>query len=217
MNATTEHVPAGSRSRFAPLVIAVIFLLPMVGAWVAFTYFPEQMRTLGTTNFGTFIQPPKPVSLEGLERVAGSAPADALFEGKWTYLYLDRSACGERCQSHLYETRQVRLTQGKEIHRLQRIFVLTDDADLDTLLPFVRAEHPQLTVLRGEAGELARIGAELRTDSNDPLSAQRIYVIDPLGRAMMYYEPARSQEQVLENAGGMRKDMAKLLHNSKTR
>jgi len=217
MNATTESITAGGRFRFAPLLIVALFLLPMAAAWIAFKYFPDQMRALGTTNYGSFIQPPRPVPLEGLVRLDGTPPADGLLQDRWTYLYLDGSACGERCRAHLYETRQVRLTQGKEIHRLQRIMVLTDDAEIEALRPYLEKEHPQLTVLRGDGAALRRLAEALAIDERDPRAAQRIYVIDPLGRAMMYYEPVASADEVVEKAGGMRKDMAKLLHNSRTR
>lgn len=205
--------------RLAPTLIVVLFLAPMVAAWVAFHYFPERMRELGTTNYGKFIQPPKEISLTGLKALDGTALASDFFEGKWTYLYFDSSACDELCQASLYEMRQVRLTQGPEMSRLQRLVVLTDESSLATVQTLVEREFPQQATVVATEGARTDLAAALDLgDGVAPLNSRRIYVIDPLGRAMMFYDavPSADKDDVLAKATGMRKDMAKLLKNSKT-
>lgn len=216
MAATTQPLRRGG-SRLAPALIVFLFLAPMVAAWVAFTYFPEQMRSLGTTNHGQFIQPPREVPLQGLVDIDRTALGADYFKNKWTYLYVGASDCDLLCRAALFEMRQVRLAQGAEMDRLQRLFVLTEDEQLSQLRPLLAREFPgQRTVVAGpEARDALR---KALTDGAAPLTSGRIYVIDPLGRAMMYYEPVASaaKADVLAKATGMRKDMAKLLKNSKT-
>lgn len=218
MAATAQPVRRGF-SRYAPAMIIVLFLAPMVAAWVAFHYFPEQMRALGTNNFGTFIHPPKAVPLEGLKTPEGETLSAEFFKDNWTYLYFARSDCDQLCQASLYEMRQVRLAQGAEMDRVQRLVVLTDPGSLAEFQTLAQREFPHQQTAVADADAQARLAQSLTLDDGaSPLQARRIYVIDPLGRAMMYYAPLSSAEKsdVLAKATGMRKDMAKLLKNSKT-
>lgn len=218
MTATTQPNRRGA-SRYVPTLIVVLFLAPMAAAWLAFHYFPEQMRDLGTTNFGDFIQPPKEVSVSGLTDLDGVALEADFFKDKWTYLYVDGSACDALCQATLFEMRQVRLAQGAEMDRVQRLFVLTDTEQLNELRALLEREYArQRTVVANTEAQAALREALSLDQDGAPLAARRVYVIDPLGRAMMYYEPVASAErsEVLAQATGMRKDMAKLLKNSKT-
>lgn len=219
MSATTEPLRRGAGSRFAPALIVALFLAPMIAAWVAFKYFPEQMRELGTTNYGKFVQPPRDVALSGMSGLDGAALESEFFQGKWTYLYIDGSACDRLCQAALYEMRQVRLAQGAEMERLQRLFVLTDQEHVAELRPLLEREFARQRTVVANAHAQAALAETLQLEAvTAPLAARRIYVIDPMGRVMMYYDPVASadREQVLAKATGMRKDMSKLLKNSKT-
>lgn len=216
MAATTEPVRRGG-SRLAPTLIVVLFLAPMLAAWVAFKYFPEQMRSLGTNNYGELVHPPREVPMAGLIDLAGEPLTTDWFRDKWTYLYVDGSDCDARCRAVLFEMRQVRLTQGAEMDRVQRLFVVTDDQRLAELRTLLEQEYPGQRTVLADAAAVRALGDALTSDSNRALS-ERVYVVDPLGRVMMYYEPVASadKDDVLTQATGMRKDMAKLLKNSKT-
>ncbi len=220
MATTTQPMRRTSGFPYIPMLIVALFLAPMIAAWVAFKYFPEQMRSLGANNYGQFIKPLRKIELQGLSAEDGAALESGFFDGKWTYLYIDASDCNARCKAALYEMRQVRLAQGDERDRLQRLFVLTDRSHLDQLGELMRQQFPHQSMVFADDRARTALREALKLDDGaSPLSAGRIYVIDPLGRAMMYYEPVESadQSQVLEKATGMRKDMTKLLKNSKTK
>lgn len=218
MTASINTVRRGG-SRLAPTLIVLLFLAPMLAAWIAFKYFPEQMRSLGTNNYGEFIHPPREVPVSGLKDLGGTALTAEWFKDHWTYLYVASSDCDQRCQATLFEMRQVRLAQGAEMDRVQRLLVLTDTEGLGELKELLERDYAgQRTVVADSAAQAALAEALPRGQDGAAVAAGGIYVIDPLGRVMMYYRPVASAEKsdVLSQATGMRKDLAKLLKNSKT-
>ena len=54
--------------------------------------------------------------------------------GKWILLTIDSGHCDEACQKKLYFMRQVRLVQGKQKHRIERLWLIKDDVMPDAEL-----------------------------------------------------------------------------------
>ncbi len=73
------------------------------------------------------------------------------------------------CEAALYGTRQARTIQGREMDRIVRVWLVTDDA---APAPALLAEHPDLVIRRG-------------TLSAWPAGAERIYLVDPLGNLVL--------------------------------
>ena len=65
------------------------------------------------SNYGELI-PPKVI-----------APLSEL-RGKWVLVTFDAAACDAYCERKLYVVRQVRRAQGKDMERIERLWVLTD-------------------------------------------------------------------------------------------
>ena len=122
---------------FAPLAFA-FYLYYGHGSW----------HPGGNVAAGTLIVPARPLPAVSLPRltatgataVAGDTDAH-LLEGKWTFLYVQRGACDAACSKHLYDTRQVRLALDREMNRVQRVFIASDDCcDLKSL----HEAHPDM-------------------------------------------------------------------------
>ena len=77
--------------------------------------------------------------------------------------------------------RQLRLMQGKDMERIERVWLVTDDAPLDTML--IR-EFDGTRMLR--APRAARGQAGCRPEQGATLD-DHIYLIDPLGNLMMRF------------------------------
>ncbi|NOY66057.1 MAG: hypothetical protein GXP13_01435 [Gammaproteobacteria bacterium] len=214
-------------SRAAIPLLVLILVAPMGSAWIAFKYFPDWVRTLGTSNFGTFIDPPVKFSTEGLTDVHGKpVPAD-LFTKNWTYVYFNSSDCDRTCFDHLMIIKNVRLSQGKEISRMKRLFVITSgDVKDDTrkLLENFPSLHTIYLTNDKQRDSVRKVFST--KDQQDPFASNAIFVVDPDAKVMMFYKEIKvkqrtllgmEKESIINLAKGMQDDMSKLMRNSKLR
>ncbi len=204
------------RSRKPLIIMAVLFLLPAAAASIVYKFFPDLVTRMGMSNHGTLVRPVRPIETQGLVTLEGKPLNADIFRGKWTYIYIDSSDCDRLCRFQLYLGRQVRLAQGKDISRLQRLFVVTDRKNIDSLLPALRKNHPHLIVATLNAQNAGRFLRQFSVNDKPVKDARRTYIIDPVGQLMMYYEPEKVLEPAKEKRGKeMLMDMRKLMHNSK--
>lgn len=180
-----------SRGKF--LLVVAVFVVPVIAAYLA--YFG--WRPGGHTNYGTLL-PPAP-----LRPVDGTLPGGQAFsldalKGKWVMVHVGPSRCDVSCARQLYLMRQVRLTQGKDQARIERLWVLTDRGTPEAARV---SEHPGLVVWRPAdaafADQFAAAGDR----------ADHVYLVDPLGNLMLRF-PERPDHK------GMMKDLKLLLKAS---
>ena len=94
------------------------------------------------------------------------------FRGKWVLVTFDAGACDAYCERKLYVMRQVRRAQGKDMDRIERLWVLTD------------AGKPRADVLAASEGTRISRNGNMGFPGN---AADYIYVVDPLGNLMMRF------------------------------
>jgi len=192
---------SGWRSRLTLIALALLFIAPMLAAWWFYSNSGD-WRPDHTTNHGTLVVPLRPLDLmQPLFATDGSPfPAEYL-RGKWTLVYIGGSSCAAPCTENLYKIRQVRLAQGENMGRVQRLFLFTDG---DNPLPAALDDHPKMDVaiLSRQTGKTFL--SQFIVDNTGPSKAERIYVVDPLGNLMMYYHPDAEPS-------GMLKDLRRLL------
>jgi hypothetical protein len=56
------------------------------------------------------------------------------YKGKWIMLKVGPSDCQQECQDQLFAMRQLRTMQGKEMERIERVWLITDEQPLETML-----------------------------------------------------------------------------------
>ena len=56
------------------------------------------------------------------------------YAGKWIMLKVGGGECLEACQKQLFAMRQLRTMQGKNMDRMERVWLITDNEPLDTVL-----------------------------------------------------------------------------------
>lgn len=191
-----------SRQRFTLIAIALIFVTPMVVAWSLLAR--PHWHPAHTVNHGTLVQPPRSLAGLVLYDADGRRLGTHYLRGKWTLVYIGRAGCPDVCRRQLYNTRQVRLAQGKNIGRVQRLMVLTEPAGASALQA-IRARHPDLAIAAPAASDRAAFLSRFAAvDVQDAGAAGRVYIVDPLGNLMMRYGPNA-------NPSGMLKDLERLL------
>jgi hypothetical protein len=192
------------RQRRLLIALALLFFAPLGVAFYLY-YGPGGWRPVGRVNHGELIDPPRPLPALSLPLVsepsadgradAGGAAADFL-RHKWTLLYLGPGACPQRCRTNLYDTRQVRIALNRDMSRVQRVFI-AEGACCDW--QYLQAEHPDLITVRATADAAPLLALLPSVHGVSPASADRVYLVDPLGNLMMSYAPDANPKGMLED------------------
>jgi hypothetical protein len=144
------------KGRLILLAIVAIGVLPLLAA-LYFRYVspPEVKATVG--------QPLDPVRMpfELLQRADGAKLDHPEVSGKWLVILAAPGSCDQRCQHALYLTRQARTAQGRNIARIDRLWLVTDATPPATDL---MAAHPDLVLIRATDGKVLQLlgGSERR-------------------------------------------------------
>ncbi len=170
-----EFIRKRHRGRLMLVGVAIVFLGPLIAAFVL--YFGGGWSPQGSAEHGALILPPRLMPDDPLN---SRQPATRLRD-KWTLLIVEPAACDESCRKALYETRQLRRALGKDMDRVQRVWVLTH-GHADT--GFVNTEHPDLVVVDSDDSA----GSSL-LDVIGPHTAGEVFLIDPHGNLMMRFPP----------------------------
>lgn len=194
---TPSSVSAQRWGRWKLLLVVAVCAAPMIASY--FTYYV--IRPGAATNYGTLLDPRLyPMPRLALHDVQGKLSELSELKGKWILLQIDQAACPELCQKKLLDMRQLRVAQGKEKDRIERVWLIQDQSAIDPLLQQGIAGTHLLRV------DSARLQAWLPVEQGHQLS-DHLYVIDPLGNLMMRY-PKNA------DANKIKKDLSKLLKAS---
>jgi hypothetical protein len=190
--------PVRKAGRKMLFLVLLVCAAPIIASY--FTYYvlkPEKRN-----NYGTLIDQrahPVPEAL-ATTTLDGRPQALAQFKGKWVMLMTAPGACAKPCRDQLFAMRQLRTMQGKEMERIERVWLITDGAPLDTVL--IR-EFDGTHMLRADG---AAVKAWLPADAGTSTDGH-LYMIDPLGHLMMRFPHDAEPRKVY-------KDIYKLLKAS---
>jgi hypothetical protein len=168
--------------------IAAVALFPFVGSFLLYWFWTPDSYV----NYGELLQPVP---------VAEAAGPQALqdLRGKWVFVMVDAAACDDYCRRKLYVMRQVRLTQGKDMERVERAWLVDDNgqpsADLTREYPGTRLVDAQGSPL---IGRIAGSGN----------ARDHLFIMDPLGNVILRYPRDADPSRV-------KKDLSRLLRASR--
>ncbi|MEQ8288496.1 MAG: hypothetical protein RIB78_02110 [Gammaproteobacteria bacterium] len=185
------------------IVIVVAFLGP-----IAFSYWltgqQEVLDAQGNSNYGDLVTPLRPV--DDLKLLDPVANREYQLHGKWNLVYVT-DVCEQACMNNLYRMRQIHIAMDKHSLRVQRVLLMTQ-AQSASLMPELNEYAGQRVIVEpGLDKDLLLRKFEIG-NSDSPIEAQRLYIIDPLGNLMMSYPPDI-------NPRGIMKDLKKLLKFSR--
>ena len=186
-----------AQGRWKLFAIILVCASPLIASYL--TYYV--IKPEGRTNYGALIDPRQhPMPPLGATTLDGK-PADLdAYKGKWIMLQADSGDCAEACRTKLFQQRQLRLIQGKEMDRVERVWLVTDDKPIDTVL---LREYDGTRVLRADPAKLRQwLPVEQGAAVTD-----HVYMIDPLGNLMMRFPKNPDPNK-------MKKDVSKLLRAS---
>jgi hypothetical protein len=180
--------------RWKLFLVVAICAAPVIASY--FTYYV--IKPEGRTNYGTLLDPRNfPMPQLGASTLDGKPIALDAYKGKWLMLQVDAADCQESCKTKLLDMRQLRLMQGREMDRIERVWLITDDKPVDTIL---MREYDGTRMLRAKSDAL---NSWLPVEPGSTV-ADHIYVIDPVGNLMLRFPKNPDPYK-------MKKDIYKLL------
>ena len=185
------------RGRWKLLLVVAVCAGPMIASYLTYYVIKPQSRT----NYGALIDPRQyPIPALGSTGLDGKPIKLEDYKGKWVMLQVAGGECDDACKTRLFAMRQLRLMQGKEMERIERVWLITDAKPLDTVL---MREYDGTDMLRVDPKLLK---AWLPTDAGTSVD-DHLYMIDPRGNLMMRFPKDADPNKV-------KKDISKLLRAS---
>ncbi|MCW5597097.1 MAG: hypothetical protein KIT42_14570 [Rhodocyclaceae bacterium] len=176
------------------LAVGLVSAFPIVAALFFYYVSPPASRM----NHGDLLQPTQ-LPAKPLKLLGGEEFRFEQLRGKWLLLQIDSGDCGSRCREKLYAMRQVRLAQGKDMVRLERVWLLSD------------SHRPAPDLLVEYEGTWMVFAAGSDTLTSFPAPTDRtghLYVVDPQGNLMMRFPEKPDPTRVI-------KDLQRLLRPSR--
>lgn len=186
--------------RLKMLAVLAVCASPVIASY--FTYFV--IRPEGRTNYSEFVTPTRelPASLP-LTDLAGRVVPSASLRGQWLVVVVADAACDARCESHLLLQRQLRETLGREKARVDKVWLIPDDAAPRPEVLHALAPGDPTTVLRTTTAGLA----QWLTPAAGRRLDEHLYLVDPMGQWMM-------RTPVDPDPAKLKKDIERLLRAS---
>jgi hypothetical protein len=155
--------------------------LPVLIAYFVFYV----VRPQGEASFGELINPARPMPEVQTTDLNGAPHALRQLKAQWLLVKVDGGACQQDCQKQLLVLRQLRLMLGKDMDRVDWVWLINDSAPVDAKLA-TNLAHDAATVLRVDTSAIT---------GWMPVPAGKhaqdfFYVVDPMGNTMMRF-PSR--------------------------
>lgn len=172
----------GARTRNGRLKMLAVWAVcaaPVIASYL--TYYV--IRPQGRVNYGELIQPPVAMPVDSqlpLQNMQGQMVLPAALKGQWLLVSVGGGACDKACEDHLYQQRQLREILGKDKERVDRVWLVTDEAPVrESLTPAMS----QAWVLRAPEAAVRRW---LQPEPGHAVS-EHLYLVDPRGDWMMRF------------------------------
>ena len=196
----TDPAKARTAGRWKLFLVLLVCASPLIASYLSYYVIKPE----GRTNYGTILDPRSyPIPELASATLDGQPRTLEQMSGKWLMVSAGGADCLKACQEQLHAMRQWRLMQGKNMDRIQRVWLVLDDKPVDTaaLRRYKDAEGQDVdlldgvTVLRAPAGAVGKwLPAGSGTSASD-----HVYLIDPLGNLMMRYGADAPPEALLDD------------------
>ena len=148
-------------------MLLAMFVLPIAFGTLFFYASPNYFSE-STVNYGELVRPVIATDDTDIE-IEGSAS----LEGIWTMVYVS-SRCDEACEKAVADMKTIRTLMNADMRRIQRMIIIEDNST---------PTSDDKTLIK------ARVISEKLTQSLKKYAENAIYLVDPIGNIMLYYEP----------------------------
>lgn len=182
------------RGRMIFLMMAIFFIIPIV---VVVIMIKLDWRPSGQ-SLGELVNPPRLLTTQSSLKDHQGNPLPTFWNEKWNMVFVAEQ-CEAVCMSKLHDMRQIHVSTYKEIMRVQRVLI-TQQTNVDEIV----RRYPDMLIVNQPTSNVAELATQFNIADEQALSANRTYLVDPLGHVMMSYQPSTP-------AANIRKDLVRLL------
>ena len=195
---SSEYLEQQRRGRLMLLCMLIFFITPIIAV---IAMYKMDWRPKGE-SIGELVVPAKLLTMNyALMSSDGSVVQPDLWKDKWSMVYIAAN-CEATCKNKLHNMRQLHVSLYKEIPRMQRVLITTSQDVMQ-----LKQDYPDMLVLNQPATEITALSDQFNVNNESSMTADRVYLVDPLGHFMMSYAPATDPALI-------RKDITRLMRYS---
>ncbi len=174
------------------IFLAVLLLTPIMVVTFSTLYFLSGMSPEGTKNNGVFFK--SYFDLNDFKNIEGKQDLIKFEDGKWILsVYVTNIDSSEES---IYLARQLNVALNRDINKLKRVIFYSNKL-LEPNLKDIKLQYPRLKIIEDKNGVLLNVLQ--RNSSLDFNIENPIFVIDPYGRAVMYFLPDTDPKLILKD------------------
>ena len=174
------------------IFLAAILLTPILVVTFSSLYFVMGLSPDGTRNNGSFFK--SYFDFNQFENNEGETDLISFEDGKWILsVYVTNE---EKSKESIYLMRQLNVALNRDINKLKRV-VFYSNKLLEDYLDDVKEEYSRIELIEDKNGVLLNVlqrNSSLNFNNENP-----IFVIDPYGRAVMYFDPGTDPKLILKD------------------
>ena len=174
------------------IFLAVLLLTPILVVTFSTLYFLSGMSPEGTKNNGVFFK--SYFDLNDFKNIEGKQDLIKFEDGKWILsVYVTNIDSSEES---IYLARQLNVALNRDNNKLKRVIFYSNKL-LEPNLKDIKLQYPRVEIIEDKNGVLLNVLQ--RNSSLDFNIENPIFVIDPYGRAVMYFLPDTDPKLILKD------------------
>ncbi len=182
----------GTKKMRSKIFLAVLLLTPILVVTFSTLYFLSGMSPDGTKNNGIFFK--SYFDLNDFKNIEGKQDLIKFEDGKWILsVYVTNIDSSEES---IYLARQLNVALNRDINKLKRVIFYSNKL-LEPNLKNIKLQYPRVEIIEDKNGVLLNVLQ--RNSSLDFNIENPIFVIDPYGRAVMYFLPDTDPKLILKD------------------
>ena len=179
------------------IYLSIILLTPPIVLFLSWLYFTQIFDPDGsydgkTRQNGVFFK--SYFNFNQFKNSQGNEDILEFEDGKWVLSVYVTNA--DKSSDSIYLMRQLNVALNRDINKLKRVIFYSNkmlEGDLDK----IKADYPRVEIVEDKNGVLLNVlerNSKLNFNDENP-----IFVIDPYGRAVMYFNPGTDPKLILKD------------------
>jgi hypothetical protein len=199
---TSSSLSETTRTRGGRMYMLLVLLACAAPVLLSYlTYYV--IRPEGRVHHGELIEPQRMLPAASVKDLQGKDLPLAQLKGQWLLVAVGASECADKCERLLFVQRQLHKLLNKESDRLDRLWLITDQA---------APKNELLTAIEGAT--VLRVTPDVLSQWLLPATGrsveEHLYLIDPMGSWMMRFNYPDDAKTVVD----MKRDIERLLRAS---